>query len=53
MKVTLKYIIPDAREGLTENERERANGALSKVTRWNIDVLLIQMWLAVHRIDDF
>lgn len=36
-------ISPDASEGLTENERERANGALSKVTGWNIDVLLVEM----------
>lgn len=36
-------ITADACEGLTENERERAKSALSKVTRWNIDVLRIQI----------
>lgn len=42
-KTTQSEITPDACEGLTQNERERANYALSKVTRWNIDVLLIQI----------
>lgn len=46
-------ITPDACEGLTENERERANCALSKVTRWNSDALRIQIWLAIRPFDDF
>lgn len=52
-KRTQSEITPDACEGLTQNERERANCALSKVTRWNIDVLLIQIRLAIHHSDGF
>lgn len=48
LKRTQSEITPDACEGLTQNETERANCALSKVTRWNIDELRIQIWLAIH-----